>query len=76
MRSPFSEADYAKFLSSCRNAGKLLEKKLGVSKVQMGVFGTAVDHLHAKLFPTQNRVTKEGQAATSAELLEVQKKIV
>jgi histidine triad (HIT) family protein len=70
-----NEADYLKFLVSCRNAGKLLEKKLHAPKVQLGVFGTSVDHLHAKLFPTGERVTKDGRAATAAELEGMQRKI-
>lgn len=43
--------DYTRFLKATRKVAKLIEKKLKVNRVHIVLEGTAINHLHAKLYP-------------------------
>ncbi len=46
-----SVPEYASFLKATRKVAKFLEKRLKVNRVHLVFEGTAVNHLHAKLYP-------------------------
>ncbi len=55
---------------------KMLEKALNVDRVQLIFAGTTVSHLHAKLYPTQQRITIEGKKTTEEMLNQTRDKIL
>ncbi len=44
-------AQFMEFMEATKKVANLLEQKLGVKRVHMVLEGTAVNHLHAKLYP-------------------------
>jgi diadenosine tetraphosphate (Ap4A) HIT family hydrolase len=43
--------EYDRFMKATRKVARLLEKKLKVGRVHLVFEGTAINHLHAKLYP-------------------------
>ena len=44
-----------------KKVAKTLKRKLDADKIQLIFAGTSVNHLHAKLYPTDQRITVEGK---------------
>ncbi|MGD0729189.1 MAG: HIT domain-containing protein [Candidatus Micrarchaeaceae archaeon] len=59
-----------------KEIAKILEEKLKVKKVQLIFAGTSVNHFHAKLYPTEERITIDGKKATPENLAEVRDKLI
>ena len=59
-----------------KKIAKMLKKTLDVDKIQLIFAGTSVNHLHAKLYPTDQRITIEGKKETEERLTQMRDKII
>jgi histidine triad (HIT) family protein len=59
-----------------KKVASMLEKGLGVDRVQFVAAGTTVNHLHVKLYPTADRITVEGQKAAPEILRQTRERII
>lgn len=68
--------ELAELTKFAKDVAKRLEACFRVNKVQMIFAGTSVNHLHAKLYPTESRITPEGKKETEEKLRKVQEAIL
>ncbi len=59
-----------------KKVAKTLKRKLDADKIQLIFAGTSVNHLHAKLYPTDQRITVEGKKETEERLIQMRDKIL